>query len=170
MPGSDGVLLLGLPTLKDLGVDPYERIWDSMQHRVSPPNQGVETPAFLGSRRVSLSVAALQEAGGQATEEPDLAVERLVVLHAPCAACEPASLRYSYHILLRLPRRCFCCASVFLPFPFALDHILFMWNSFVLSHLRGGGRYLLYLILVERSEFLIATSPPQNLYFVRVFD
>ena len=49
-----------------------------MQQRVSPPNQGVETPAFLGSRRVSLSVAALQEAGGQATEEPDLAVERLV--------------------------------------------------------------------------------------------
>ena len=44
---------------------------------MSPPNQGVETPAFLGSRRVSLSVAALQ-AGGQATEEPDLAVERLV--------------------------------------------------------------------------------------------
>ena len=78
MPGSDGVLLLGLPTLKDLGVDPYERIRDSMQQRVSPPNQGVETPAFLGSRRVSLSVAALQEAGGQATEEPDLAVERLV--------------------------------------------------------------------------------------------
>ena len=78
MPGSDGVLLLGLPTLKDLGVDPYERIWDSMQQRVSPPNQGVETPAFLGSHRVSLSVAALQEAGGQATEEPDLAVERLV--------------------------------------------------------------------------------------------
>ena len=35
-------------------------------------------PPFLGSRRVSLSVAALQEAGGQATEEPDLAVERLV--------------------------------------------------------------------------------------------
>ena len=49
-----------------------------MQQRMSPPNQGVETTAFLGSRRVSLSVAALQEAGGQATEEPDLAVERLV--------------------------------------------------------------------------------------------
>ena len=49
-----------------------------MQQRMSPPTQGVETPAFLGSRRVSLSVAALQEAGGQATEEPDLAVERLV--------------------------------------------------------------------------------------------
>ena len=76
MPGLDGVLRLGLPTLKDLGVDPYERI--SMQQRVSPPNQGVETPALLGSRRVSLSVAALQEAGGQATEEPDLALERLV--------------------------------------------------------------------------------------------
>ena len=73
MPGSDGVLLLGLPTLKDLGVDPHERIWDSTQQRVSPPNQGVETPAFLGSRQVSLSVAALQEAGGQATEELDLA-------------------------------------------------------------------------------------------------
>ena len=72
MPGSDGVLLLGLPTPKDLGVDSYERIRDSMQQRVSPPNQGVETPAFLGSRRVSLSVATLQEAGGQATEEPCL--------------------------------------------------------------------------------------------------
>ena len=48
-----------------------------MQQRVSPPNPGVETPAFLGSRRVSLSVTALQEAGGQATEEPDLGVERL---------------------------------------------------------------------------------------------
>ena len=50
MPGSDRVLLLGLPTLKDLGVDPHERIWDSMQQRVSPPTQGVETPALLGSR------------------------------------------------------------------------------------------------------------------------
>ena len=30
MPGSDGVLRLRLPTLKDLGVDPYERIWDAM--------------------------------------------------------------------------------------------------------------------------------------------
>ena len=28
MTGSDGVLLLGLPPLKDLGVDPYERIRD----------------------------------------------------------------------------------------------------------------------------------------------
>ena len=49
-----------------------------MQQRVSPPNQGVETPTLLGSRRVSLSLAALQEAGGQATEETDSAVERLV--------------------------------------------------------------------------------------------
>ena len=78
MPGSGGVLLLGLPTLKNLGINPYERIWDSMQQRVSAPNQGVETPALLGSRRVSLSVAALQEAVGQATEEPELVVERLV--------------------------------------------------------------------------------------------
>ena len=79
MPGLDGVLRLGLPTLKDPRVDPHDRIfWDSMQQRVSPPNQGVETLAFLGSRRVSLSVAELQEAGGQAAEEPDLAVERLV--------------------------------------------------------------------------------------------
>ena len=78
MPGSDDVFL-GLPTLKDLGVDPYERIWDSMRQRMSPPNQGVEIPAFLGCRRVSLSVAALQEAEGQATEEPDLAVELKLV-------------------------------------------------------------------------------------------
>ena len=58
MPGSDGVLVLGLPTLKDLGVDPYDRIWDSMQQRVSPPDQGVEPIAVLGRRRVSLKVAA----------------------------------------------------------------------------------------------------------------
>ena len=77
-PGSDGVIPLGLPTLKGLGVDPHDRIWDSMQQRVSPPNQGVETPVVVGSRRVSLSVAALPEAGGQVTEETDLAVERLV--------------------------------------------------------------------------------------------
>ena len=68
----------GVTDSEGFWVDPYERIWDSMQQRVSPPNQGVETPAFLGSRRLSLSVAALQEAGGQATEEPALAVERLV--------------------------------------------------------------------------------------------
>ena len=49
-----------------------------MQQRMSPPNQGVETPALSIGRRVSLSVAALQEAGGQVTEGPDLAVERLV--------------------------------------------------------------------------------------------
>ena len=35
MPGSDGVLL-GLPTLKDLGVDPYERILDSCLLYTSP--------------------------------------------------------------------------------------------------------------------------------------
>ena len=68
----------GVADSQGSGVDPYERIWDSMQKRVSPHNQDVETPTFSGSRRVSLSVAALQEAGGQATEEPDLAVERLV--------------------------------------------------------------------------------------------
>ena len=39
MSGSDGVHLLGLPTLKDLGVDPYERIWDSMQQRMSPSHE-----------------------------------------------------------------------------------------------------------------------------------
>ena len=47
MPGSDGVLLLGLPTLKDFWIDPYERIWDSMPQGVSLPDQGVETPAFF---------------------------------------------------------------------------------------------------------------------------
>ena len=56
IPGSDGVLLLGLPTLKDLGVDPYERIWDSMQQRVSPPNQGVETTAVVTRQFIRLPV------------------------------------------------------------------------------------------------------------------
>ena len=53
-------------------------------------------------------------------------------------------LCYSYHKPLRVPRRCcFCCASVFLAFPFALGRIMFtafMLNRFVLSHLSPGGR------------------------------
>ena len=43
-----------------------------------PPSLSVETPAFLASRRVSLSVDVFQEAGGQVSEEQDEAVERLV--------------------------------------------------------------------------------------------
>ena len=35
-------------------------------------------------------------------------------------------LWYAYGRLLRRPRRCFCCASVFLPFPFALGRIWFI--------------------------------------------
>ena len=50
-------------------------------------------------------------------------------------------LCYPYHKLLRLPRRCFCCASVFLSFPFALGRTLFSRTAvvlFCLPHLRGG--------------------------------
>ena len=110
MPWSDGVLRLGLPTLKDLGVDPYERIWDSMQQRMSPPNQGVERPALLGSRRVSLSVAALQEAGGQATEEPDLAVERLVE-RGPEMFMDPAEEESARKVALEDSVRFYVAAS-----------------------------------------------------------
>ena len=48
-------------------------------------------------------------------------------------------LCYSYRKLLRLPRRCFCCASVFLSFPVALGRTLCCCIVlFCLSHLRGG--------------------------------
>ena len=69
MPGSDGVLLLGLPTLKDLGSIRMSGSW-------TPCSSGCLR--LIRASRVSLSVTALQEAGWQATEEPDLAVERLV--------------------------------------------------------------------------------------------
>ena len=59
MPGSDHVLLLGLPALQDLGVDPYSQIWNSLQAWRSLPGQGVETPVYMGSRRLCLSVDAL---------------------------------------------------------------------------------------------------------------
>ena len=51
-----------------------------------------------------------------------------------CLLCFP------YHKLLRLPRRCFCCAPVFLSFPFALGRALFSRADvlFCLPHLRGG--------------------------------
>ena len=70
-----------------------------MQQRVSPPNQGVETPAFLGSRRVSLSMAALPEAGRQATEEPDLAVERWVE-RGPDMFMDPAEEESAWKVAL----------------------------------------------------------------------
>ena len=64
MPGTDTVVILGLSTMNDLGVNPYTRLLDVMRPRMTPPSPNVETPAYLGSRRVSLSVNAFQEAGG----------------------------------------------------------------------------------------------------------
>ena len=58
-------------------MDPYARLLDVMRPQMTPPSPSVETPAFLGSRLVSLSVDAFQEAGGQVTEERDETVERL---------------------------------------------------------------------------------------------
>ena len=78
MPGSDGVILLGLPTLQGMGLDPYTRMWDMLRTQLSPPGSNVETPGYLASRRVSLSVDAFQQLGGQVPKEPDEAVERLV--------------------------------------------------------------------------------------------
>ena len=65
-------------------------------------------------------------------------------------------LWYAYGRLLRRPRRCFCCASVFLPFPFALGRILFMLlYCFVLSVTSppGGARHL-FFILLRRTRVL----------------
>ena len=76
VPGTDNAILLGLPTIGDLGVDPYARLLGVMRPQMTP-SPSVETPAFLSSRRVSLSVDAFQEAGGQVNEERDEAVERL---------------------------------------------------------------------------------------------
>ncbi|CAM9543888.1 unnamed protein product [Sphacelaria rigidula] len=77
MPGSDGAILQELPVLHDIGAN-AGRLWDSMKAEMSPRGPRLETPAFLGSRGVRLSVDALQEAGGQVAEERDAAVERLV--------------------------------------------------------------------------------------------
>ena len=49
-------------------------------------------------------------------------------------------LCHSYHKLLRVPQRRFRCASVFLPFPYALGRILFIYvllSRFVTSLSRG---------------------------------
>ncbi|CAM9924409.1 unnamed protein product, partial [Sphacelaria rigidula] len=55
MPGTDGVVLLGLPMLRGLGVDPYDRLLESLKTQMPSPGWSVETPAFLATRRVSLS-------------------------------------------------------------------------------------------------------------------
>ena len=72
MPGTDGVVLLGLATMRDLEVDPYAEFWRVTQEKLLASGQGVETPAFLGSRWVSLLVTAFQEAGGRGLEETDI--------------------------------------------------------------------------------------------------
>ena len=49
MPGTDTVVILGLSTMNDLGVNPYTRLLDVMRPRMTPPSPNVETPAYLGS-------------------------------------------------------------------------------------------------------------------------
>ncbi|CAM9771515.1 unnamed protein product [Hapterophycus canaliculatus] len=77
MPGSDNVVLFGMATMKELGIDLYPLALERLRPRAVPVQQGVESPSFLAARRVTVSIDSFQQ---EATEgaPADAAVERLV--------------------------------------------------------------------------------------------
>ena len=68
-----------------------------MKARKSLPGQGVENPAYLGSRRLSLSLDALQETGVQPAVEHNEAVERLVE-RGPDVFMDPAEKESAWKV------------------------------------------------------------------------
>ena len=77
MPGSDDVVLFGMATMKELGLDLYPWALEKLRPRAVPVQTGVESPSFLAARRVTLSVQSFQSE--VADDAPvDVAVERLV--------------------------------------------------------------------------------------------
>ena len=67
---------------------------------------------------------------------------------------DPAILCYLYYKLLRLPRSCFFCASVFLLFSFALGRILFTLYCFGLSVTSLGGHDTSFFFLLVLFVYL----------------
>ena len=77
MPGSDDVVLFGMATMKELGLDLYPWALEKVRPRAVPVQTGVESPSFLAPRRVTVSGQSFQS---EVTDDApaDVAVERLV--------------------------------------------------------------------------------------------
>ena len=56
MRGSDDVVLFGMATMKELGLDLYPWSLEKLRPRAVPVQTGVESPSFLAARLVTLSV------------------------------------------------------------------------------------------------------------------
>ncbi|CAM9382136.1 unnamed protein product [Sphacelaria rigidula] len=77
MPSRDNVVLFGMATMKELGIDLYPLPLDKLRQRAVPVQTGVENPSYLAARRVTVSIRSFQRANEE--EAPaDEAVERLV--------------------------------------------------------------------------------------------
>eukprot|EP00903_Cladosiphon_okamuranus_P005945 g5874.t1 len=87
MPGTDDVMIIGTPMMARLGIDVDDMADASARAAQEARVSGVETPNIAATRRVTLSVDALQPA--DAEEVPDEAVERLVA-RGPDMVMSPA--------------------------------------------------------------------------------
>ena len=67
MPGSDDVVLFGMATMKELGLDLYPWALEKLRPRAVPVQTGVESPSFLAARRVTLSVQSFSSGRGYNT-------------------------------------------------------------------------------------------------------
>ena len=56
MPGSDDVVLFGMATMKELGLDFYPWALEKLRSSAVPVQTGVESPNFLAARQVTLPV------------------------------------------------------------------------------------------------------------------
>ena len=77
LPGKEGVVILGSPTLAFLGINVYDSLGECARKR-NLSVQGVESPNFKECRWVSIAVEAMLQRGPGAPEPPDEAIKRLL--------------------------------------------------------------------------------------------
>ncbi|CAN0104385.1 unnamed protein product, partial [Sphacelaria rigidula] len=77
MPGRDDVILFGMATIKQIGIDLYPLALEKLRPHAVPIQTDVENSSYLAARRVTISVDAFQTECVKETPA-DEAVERLV--------------------------------------------------------------------------------------------
>ena len=75
-------------------------------------------------------------------------------------------LCYSYHKPLRLPRMCFCWASVFLSFPFTLGRIMFMLYLIIFNYFEVLFLMFFFVCLLFAPFVFLFVNESGLLYFV----
>ncbi|CAN0155463.1 unnamed protein product [Scytosiphon promiscuus] len=94
MPGNDDAVSIGGPTLKMLDIDVDDSLGQRAQAGREAEIRSVESPSFCESRRVAMSVEALQHRVYK--ERPDKAVEHLAA-RGPNMTMSPAQEEAGRH-------------------------------------------------------------------------